>query len=188
MDSPSASGGDEAAIIAILLNPGAAPADKRLAFQRLHACYSSDLLAFLRSRVGTGSMMDVSQTVWLSVWQKIAAKFDGRNFRAWLYQIARHEAINHHRKYKKASTVQLPESLRDYRVPLSNEDEELRRVLEECLGMLDPRSRDVIRARLGGALTNEEIAELFNLSRARLFSLVSETKSTLTKCVKEKLS
>lgn len=186
MHSRAASGTDEAVLIGVLRNPHAELAGKQDAFQAIHALYSSDLLAFLRTKVGPGSMDDVEQTVWLQVWQKIAAHFDGRNFRAWLYRIARNEVVNHHRARMKTAAEGLLGQVPDHRLNLSAEDEERRRVLEDCLSRLDPRSRDVIRARLDGALTNEEIAKRFNLTVARLFSLVSETKTRLTRCVKGK--
>jgi len=187
MDAPAASGDDDT-IIAILRDPESLSTDKELAFQRLHARYSSDLRAFLRSKVGPDAMMDVEQTVWLRIWQKIATHFDGKHFRAWLYQIARHEVINHHRKKKKTVAAQLPESLEDHRVSLPDDDEERRKALETCLGKLELRSHEVICDRLGGLLTNDQIATKYKLTKARLFSLVSEIRRELTECVKEKMS
>jgi RNA polymerase sigma factor (sigma-70 family) len=186
MDSRAASGIDEAAILGLLRDPQAVRTERHLAFQRLHEIYSPDLLAFLRTKVGRSPMSDVEQTVWLQVWQKIATHFDGKNFRAWLYQIARNESVNHHRNKRKATSDQFLDRVPDHRLDLSAEDEERRRVLEDCLSQLDPRSRDVIRARLNGSSSNEEIAKRFSLSIARLFSLVSEAKSKLTRCVKGK--
>ena len=190
MDSHADSGDDEAADIAVLLDPGAEPIQKQSAFERLHARYSRELLSLLRSQVGHDPMRDVEQTVWLRVLENIAKRFEkGTNFRAWLYRIARNEAINYHRSNKKASTVQLPVSIPDHRA-LPEEDDERRRVLDQCMERLDPRSREVIRARqrMSSTETNDEIAKRFGMTTARLYGLVSETIAQLKKCVKEKKS
>jgi len=183
MDSLAADEGDEPALITTLRNPALPLKERHHAFQRLHELYSPNLLAFLRSQVGTQYMRDVEQTVWLGVWKNITRRFDGKCFRAWLFEIGRNEAINHHRRNKKPPIAPPPPP------PLPPEDDGLRQALEDCLKLLDKKEREVIEARLEGSLTNEEIKEQHELpSMSRLYSLVSETKSKLAKCVKEKMS
>ncbi len=61
------------------------------AFWHLHERHAPRLLAFLRNRsTPDGDAEDVHQEVWLRVWRNLSGRFHGGNFRAWLYEIARH--------------------------------------------------------------------------------------------------
>lgn len=69
-------------------------------FEQLYNRHSRLLLAFLSSRVNRSDLEDIHQAVWSRVWQYLPTHFDGQNFRAWLYQIARNYVIQLGRKKK----------------------------------------------------------------------------------------
>src|SRR5258705_157078 len=64
------------------------------AFAALYEHPSRSLVAFIATRVGRSDVDDTHQAVWLKVWGSLPSRFDGRQFRGWLFQIARNEIID----------------------------------------------------------------------------------------------
>jgi DNA-directed RNA polymerase specialized sigma24 family protein len=76
---------------------GSAPPAAQAAFEHLYRRHAPLLLAFIAARVPAADRDDMHQEVWRRVWQKLPNHFDGRNTRAWLYEIARNALIDHNR-------------------------------------------------------------------------------------------
>jgi DNA-directed RNA polymerase specialized sigma24 family protein len=67
----------------------------RDAFERLYRRHASLLLAFLAARARPSDRDDLHQEVWRRAWDHLLQQFDGRDFSAWLFQIARNALIDH---------------------------------------------------------------------------------------------
>ncbi len=153
------------------------------AYGQLYADHARMLLAFLSSRVKRSELDDVNQEIWSRVWQHLPKKFDGENFRAWLFRIARNYVIQESRKRR-------PELAEDLGMVTANEDtpdhqlveRERMEILNRCLSKLEEKLADLVRLRLGGE-SYEDICERIGLQPARAHKLFHTAKAQLTTCV-----
>lgn len=134
------------------------------------------LLAFsiLRNREDA---LDVVQETFMRLYQKIDAYEKGRNFQAWLLQIAKNLSIDYYRKHhgrrRDLETGQriedLPLAAVDYR---SNpESSELSRVLARNLERLAERQRLIFVMKHFNGLEYREIAQVLGISVGTVKSL-----------------
>lgn len=134
------------------------------------------LLAFsiLRNREDA---LDVVQETFMRLYQKLDAYESGRNFQAWLLQIAKNLSIDyyrkHHRRRRDMETDQriedLPLAAADYR---SNpESSELSRVLARNLERLAERQRLIFVMKHFNGLEYREIAQVLGISVGTVKSL-----------------
>jgi len=166
-----------------------AMAAARLAYDRLYQRHSGRLLAFLASRVEKHDLDDVQQEVWLRVWKALPARFDGKDFRAWIFEIARNLVVDRHRRMK-------PDRLPDDdpipdRRSISSEDylleNERREILARCLDRLPPDVAQVFRARLSGR-DYVEICQVGAMTANRAQKLQHQAKKLLKSCVEAALA
>ena len=134
------------------------------------------LLAFsiLRNREDA---LDVVQETFMRLYQKLDAYESGRNFQAWLLQIAKNLSIDYYRKHhgrrRDMETDQriedLPLAAADYR---SNpESSELSRVLARNLERLAERQRLIFVMKHFNGLEYREIAQVLGISVGTVKSL-----------------
>jgi RNA polymerase sigma-70 factor (ECF subfamily) len=140
-------------------------AGDRAAFEALYRQTSSMLLGIcLRVLGDRAEAEDVLQEAYVTVWGK-AAQFDGAKARAttWLGAIARHRAIDRLRAMPAPET-RAPVELLDLAAdpapsPARQLDAATDRVrLDDCLGQLEPRRRQLIRTAFFDGATYEELA------------------------------
>src|SRR5262245_32363644 len=94
-----------------LTSPAAATTPLGLeAFTQLYEEHAGMLLGFLTTRCRSHSdAVDLAQEAWMRVWKSMATQFDGTNFRAWLYEIARNVLIDSGRRKRPTPVAELPE-------------------------------------------------------------------------------
>jgi RNA polymerase sigma-70 factor (ECF subfamily) len=153
------------------------------AYERLYAHHARMLLAFLSSRVRRSELEDVHQEIWSRVWQHLPTQFDGNNFRAWLFRIARNYIIQAGRRKRPELTDELhavmgPESSPDIQLVECERME----ILKRCLSRLDEALADLVRSRLSGE-SYEDICTRLSLAPARAHKLFHTAKAQLTACV-----
>ena len=160
--------------------------DGALAYDQLYGRYAKDILAFLRSRLPfRTSAEDVAQEVWILVFQKLK-KFDGSNFRAWLYEIARNRAIDDLRRVNRRKEV-IAAPFGDIVAGDIDEDERLV-ALRDCLQQLDgPFIKTLISFRLDG-FSVEDLAQQEQIQVATIYTRIDRAKRQLNECVQRKLS
>jgi RNA polymerase sigma-70 factor (ECF subfamily) len=160
--------------------------DAQAALQELYRRYAAGLLAFLAARVPQAALEDLHQTIWMRVWQHAPEQFQGGNFRAWLYRIARNAIVDLLRHKKFADDADL-DNQADPQARSGLDwllDEERRAALARCLERLDDRRREVVRGRLSGE-SYGELAERLGLPEARLYQLYHRAIADLRACVGE---
>lgn len=153
------------------------------AYAQLYSDHARMLLAFLSSRVKRSELDDIHQEIWSRVWQHLPEKFDGDNFRAWLFRIARNYIIQEGRKRR-------PDLAEDLRMVTADDaspdhslvERERMEILNRCLGKLEEKLAKLVRLRLGGE-SYEDICERYNLQPARAHKLFHTAKAQLTSCV-----
>jgi RNA polymerase sigma-70 factor (ECF subfamily) len=159
----------------------------REACQELYRRHARRLLAFLAARVPRSDLEDVHQTVWVQVWKHLPGGFDGRNFRAWLYQIARNLVASHFRQRRPQARGAAGEraDTRPSTQPLETLLERERRLLlEKCLARLESRLAELVRGRLAGE-TYDELCPRLGLTPAQGHKLFHTAKAALHDCVNQ---
>jgi RNA polymerase sigma-70 factor, ECF subfamily len=141
------------------------------------------LLSFLATRVGLHDAEDVQQLVWQRIWQSGAGGFQGGNFRAWLYQIARNAIIDLARKKKHQPLGEVePADLRPQEAGARLEQEERSQALSHCLEKLEEAMALLVRARLAGE-SYEAVCARMQLTPARAHKLFHTAKEQLQTCM-----
>jgi RNA polymerase sigma-70 factor (ECF subfamily) len=160
------------------------------AFRELRNRYDAKTFRFLMSLVRRDVAADLHQETWLRVWKK-AHTFDGACFQAWVFQIARNAARDHHRKIKRRPEQSLPEEgyldpSQESETVESMIDAEERSALIDCLSKLEQRPRIVVLARLEGQ-DYASIAEQIDVTVPNARKIFLRSKDTLTNCVQQKI-
>jgi RNA polymerase sigma-70 factor (ECF subfamily) len=153
-------------------------------FDRFYRQHAREVLAFLAARVQPAAdAADVAQEAWLRAWNALG-RFDGRNFRAWLFEIARNAAIDHNRRHRPETLAELADRPDGKAQPpeagLIDEDERQR--LARCLERLSASQRELVRGRLGGE-SYETLCGRLGLGRSEAYKHYFEATRQLQECV-----
>lgn len=167
--------------------------DAQAAFQALVERHHRSLYVFVRANSGVTTADDLTQEIWLRVWQALGVpdRFDGQNFRAWVFTIARNQMIDASRRRELRSTPIDPTGDVPAIEPadpslMAPEDAERRAAfqttLAHCIEGLELAERQVVVARLEGARPSD-IAARANVKPERVHKLFHQAKAKLRACV-----
>jgi RNA polymerase sigma-70 factor, ECF subfamily len=115
--------------------------------------------------------------------------FRGGNFRAWLFEIARHVLIDHARK-RRPEPLDDAEHRRDDRAAAPDAgliERERSEALRRCLERLSSEAVALVRARLGGA-DDREACRRLDLTPERAYTLFHRAKEQLQACLERVLA
>ena len=203
--SPTASGGGEvdAVLARQATDSHASPPARAQAFEALMRRHEQDVLRFLKTRLdgGWAEAEDSCQEVWLKVHRHLS-RFDGRNFRAWVFRIAANQALDHHRTQANKPVNQSlapqgdggdasdPADPRDPSEERFLAEEQRRVILARCLeASLSPLERAVVQAKLAGQrsrdmtrmtkpeATADQVDQIFHRAKRKL-TQCAETSSS----------
>jgi len=143
----------------------AAQADDEDAFARLWRDLHPQVLRYLQVVVGQAAE-DVASDAWAGVARDID-RFDGDevSFRAWVFMIARHRAVDWRRREERRPAVPLPlEAMEESVAP----DDPARDVIDalsteaalELIATLPPKQAEVVALRAIGGLDVAQVAEI----------------------------
>jgi len=130
------------------------------AFAQLHARHAQMVHAVLLARLPPADAEDQVQEVFLIAWKKLAQLDDPSVFGAWLAAIARHRAVDCHRR--RRPTEPLADGLPDPRSASSSDTAEARNVLA-AIQSLPEAYRETLVMRLCEGMSGPEIAEVTGL-------------------------
>lgn len=169
----------------------ASPRLVRHDFDALYHEHARQLRLWLSNKVPNSAVDDVSQEVWLRISRAYHKQFDGRNFRAWMFQIARHCVATFHRKRKDmASLDEDGTPMQDARASESIIiliDRERRQSLSDCMGRLGHPRKAIVKARLSGS-PYEECAAMLGMTKQEAYSHYFAAKNLLRACMRSKQS
>ena len=161
-------------------------------FVSLLTNHQGDLWAFIVSLMpGHPDVGDVLQKTNLVLWNKQAQFEPGTNFRAWAFQIARFEMLNHLRSCRRdgwvpmndelAATIaaEMPENLDPCQARLD--------ALECCLSGLRKQDRRLIEHRYRTGTQLDEFARASGRSVSALSVTLFRLRAALRRCVEERL-
>ena len=163
------------------------PADAE-EFLELYEEHARPLLAWLAARVARSDLDDVHQEIWTKVWAKKRQSFQGGNFRAWLFTVARNHLAD--RREKKPATPlmtdpEAPHVDAAQPTPIAIAiDRERHELLTRCLARLSEVQRRVVEMRLAGG-DYESIAETLEITSAQAHSHFFAAKRKLRELLDE---
>jgi RNA polymerase sigma-70 factor (ECF subfamily) len=145
-------------------------------FEELVRRYQRPIVAYVYRMVGDyDAALDLTQEVFIKVYNSLARYRPEFKFSTWIYRIAHNAAIDHLRRMGAARTEELEvegEGGRTFEKPLASksptpeqdsERRERRAELEEVVGQLPPAYRELIVLRHSNDLSYDEIAEVTGL-------------------------
>ena len=144
--------------------------------------YAMPLYAYCRSLLREpADAADAVQDTFLIATAKLGGLKDPGKLRPWLYAVARNECLRQLRSGLTTSAldqaVNMPAESAD--VGSAAEQAELRDLVRDALGGLNPAERDVIELSLGHGLQGEELADALGVSRNHAHALLSRARSQL---------
>lgn len=155
------------------------------AMDELHKRYGAGLLAFLRPRcLGKVDACDMSQDIWLRVWQR-REQFLGGNFRAWIYAIARNALADQYRHLgRRPETTVLPTDA-DFVARIEETSDGRLQALRDCLQSVGGDFVNVLRQRLEGVPV-ETIAQQLGITVSTVYTRTDRGKKALRDCIEQK--
>jgi RNA polymerase sigma factor (sigma-70 family) len=148
--------------------------------------HSRPLRLWLASRVPKNDIENASQEVWLRVAKHYETKFDGTNFRAWLFQIARNYLIDESRRRQVLPlAVEHGDVMPDPRAAEPSEiliDRDFRRRFALCIDKLGEPRRAIVKARAAG-LGYDELVDGMNMTNQQASQHFFAAKKLLRACM-----
>jgi RNA polymerase sigma-70 factor, ECF subfamily len=156
------------------------------AFDQLYARYESSLFGFLVSSLRNRTEAeDALHDVFLRALKTPPSRLEGGGFRAWLFRIARNDALNRRRSWGRGA-VATAKLMAPPAEPSAEEmlvDHELRAALEHAVARLPLALAEVYRLRTSG-LSYEEMAVVLDAPLGTVKSRMHEMVKLLREDVK----
>ena len=159
-----------------------------LAFKRLVERYQSRLFNFLyRYLRDREAAEDLTQEVFLKVYQA-APRFEPRaKVRTWVFTIAYNLAVNELRRRRRRRLFAfLVHEDRELRASEAGDHLALEETMTEALGLLPHNQRAALLLRVRDELSYQEIAEILGVSRASVESLLFRARERLRHLIRKR--
>lgn len=163
------------------------------AFCELYARYKNQLVYFaLRYLKSQAYAEDIFQDTFAAVWQSRRFIDPDTSFSSYLYTIVRNRVLNQLRSLKQESS--LKEAILSQAVDYSNSTSqaiavaELEAVVNEALGKLTPRQREVFELSRRQRLSHKEIAQALGISVNTVQEYISVSLHTIRHYLSHKYS
>ena len=147
--------------------------DRQQTFKSLFRQYYAVLLTYARSLVGDDEAEDVVEDVFLELWQHQDRMELGDRIQAWLYRAVYTRSLNvlKHRNVTSAYLA-MTENINQHRMANLDlyspqqyvENEALRELLDQAIGELPGKCREVFRLSYMFGMRNKEIAQALDIS------------------------
>lgn len=151
----------------------------RCDFAHVYEQFDVPLRRFVGARIGDAeAAADILQDVYLRIHSRLDTLRDCRALPGWLFQIARHAVIDHHRS--RRTTAELTEDLPAPEDP--GEDEEIRGLALGLVPMIEElpgKYREALLLTLREGLTRQELAQRLGISRSGAKSRVQRAQDRL---------
>ncbi|HJT56319.1 MAG TPA: RNA polymerase sigma factor [Ktedonobacteraceae bacterium] len=156
------------------------------AFNVLVRHFEPEIHGYIAGLVGSSEeAYDLTQETMLRVWQKLPTLQDVLRFKPWLYSIARNRAYDYLRRQQRHPTTSL-QSLQELQADkpglivsdFSGRVEEAE-LLQQALKELPPKLRDCLLLQSIGKFSQQEIADLLNMSKGSVAVYVSKARKQL---------
>lgn len=155
--------------------------------------HQAGLRAFVRMLgADAASVDDLAQEVFLVAWRRMADFDAGTDFGKWLRGIARHLLTNERRKEARRARL-LPGAVTDLLLEHADGGAlaafDLRRLvplMEECVGQLPPRNRELLRRRYAGSENATELARELCMRADTMRQTLLRIRIVVKECIERK--
>lgn len=159
---------------------------KRKRFASYYNTYFEKIYRYIFFRVGQNreTAEDLTSEVMLKAYEAFEDFDQERNFKVWIYRIARNHLIDHYKKTKK-NIVDLEDA--EYELKFDDKLEEKAETkmkmehVEQAIERLPEQHKEVITLKFMSEMTNKEIAEILNLKETHVRVLVNRATGGLKK-------
>lgn len=158
------------------------------AFDSLYARYRRPLYLFLLRR---GHAESTAEDIFHDCWVKVIdyrQKFDGNNFRAWVYSVARNLSIDMFRREALRSTSTFDDNSNSnahFSTQKIQEDVDCIELIKSSVAVLPVEQRDVFLLQQEGGLSLQQIADLMAVGRETIKSRLRYAMNQLRQLMEE---
>lgn len=160
-------------------------------FVALYVRHEAAVFSFVLTMVRhTADAEDVVQRASMTMWRCFEKYQAGTNFRAWAFQIAKHEALNHLTKIKRDRHVfgeKLLEMLAERVEERGDDLDARRRALDFCIEKLPAESRATVEGCYASGSTIRSFAEQAGETANKIYKRLNRVRAGLQKCVERQL-
>lgn len=166
-------------------------AGRALDVNALYEEHAPRLLSWLAGNAPRSRVEDLHQEVWLRVVRAYETQFDGDNFRAWLFTIARnliYDGAGTAAFRNTCSLDDMPTLPHDPNAPQPPDivaDMDQRRLLADCISQLGEPQRSIVALRMAGE-DYRTIESAISVTAARATAHFHAAKKLLKTCVQSK--
>ena len=162
-------------------------------FVHLLTTHQSMIRGYIRTLIPNASdAPDILQNTNIVLWEKREAFQAGSNFKAWAFAIARFRAMNHRKKQLRKKELVLDESIIELLEQCAPQDEswmveQQQLALEQCLGGLKSKDRELIHHRYAAHTRLADYAQIIGSTPASLRVKLNRLRDVLRHCLAQKL-
>lgn len=165
------------------------------AYEELVNRYKNSVFAIVCRMVGQyQEAEDITQEVFISVYEKLYQFDTSKRFSPWLYRIATNASISALRRKKKVVMLNFDETYAQSPDPAPNEfdpeyayeRQELREEILQAIAELPESYRVVIALRYQSDLNNQEIAEILGVSKENVEVKVHRARKALRRILQKR--
>ena len=159
------------------------------AFRQLYGQFNHRSLGFLKSFVSGAEAEDLNQEIWLTVYQRIAGLANPNGFKTWLFQIARHRALDYLRTHSRLSALYEAMEAESEAIGLADReitDFALSTELSSGLDQLSAPQREVLVLHFLEGMDYEEIGLITGAAVGTVKSRMYHAKINLKQLMKNK--
>ena len=138
----------------------------------------------------TADAEDVVQRASMTMWRCFDRFELGTNFRAWAFQIAKNEALNHLSKIKRDRHVfseKLVAMLADQAEERADDLDARRRALDFCVEKLPANDHEIVKGCYREGSTIRSFAEQAGETANKIYKRLNRVRGQLQKCIERRL-
>lgn len=126
--------------------------------------------------VGRDAADDVTQDLFIHVFEKLSSYNSASRFTTWVYRVAVNDALQHLRRQRRRTTVALPDSAIGA-TPADNLEN--RELVDVALGRLDADLRIILQLKEVDKLSYDQIAEIVSIPIGTVGSRLNKARREL---------
>ena len=161
-------------------------------FLRLLLTYERRIFGSLLALVPNWSdAEDLLQETSAVLWRKFDEFAPGTDFAAWALSVARYQVLNFRKKQRRSQarfSEQTVEALADQMLALAGQADARLEALEQCLGKLSGKDRELVRLRYQPDATTQSVAAGVGRSLRAVYKALNRIHEQLLSCVRQALA
>ncbi|MCC7197482.1 sigma-70 family RNA polymerase sigma factor [Candidatus Peregrinibacteria bacterium] len=158
------------------------------AFAQVYDAFVDPIYRYISFKVKRDDALDLTETVFLKVWENIRNYQHGQNFfSSWIFRIAHNVVVDHYRLSKDFLELQdnIPDEKKDVSPVYQTEKRMGHEMLRKAIGKLKKSYQQIIVLKYLNELENEEIAQILKKSEGSLRILKFRALKALKQVLEE---